>query len=78
VGGTPEVVGDGVNGYLVPPGNPRRLAHRIAGLLGDEEVRLEFGRRGRDRMRSVFTFEAQAAQYVTLFHELGVSRRSRT
>ena len=77
VGGTPEAVEDGVNGLLVPPGDPRALAGRIADLLGDEEARREFGRRGRDRIRSEFTFEAQAAQYAALFHELAGARRAR-
>lgn len=76
VGGTPEVVEDGGTGYLVPPGEPLSLAGRIADLLGDEEIRREFGRRGRDRIRSEFTFEAQAAQYLALFQELVGEERS--
>jgi len=39
VDGTPEVVKDGVNGFLVPPGAVSRLADRLAGLLTDGERR---------------------------------------
>lgn len=35
VGGIPEFVKDGFNGYLVPPENPSRLAQAIEKLLGD-------------------------------------------
>jgi glycosyltransferase involved in cell wall biosynthesis len=67
VGGTPEVVEDGVNGYLVPPGDPAALAARIADALADEGRRREMGRRGRERVREQFTFAVQAAAYQRLF-----------
>ncbi len=39
VGGTPEAVADGVDGYLVPPGDPVALAGRIRDVLGADEER---------------------------------------
>lgn len=69
VGGTPEVVEDGVCGYLVPPGDPTALARRIVdGLRSGPGLAL--GARGRERVRDLFTFEAQAAAYARLFDEL--------
>jgi glycosyltransferase involved in cell wall biosynthesis len=75
VGGTPEVVVDGVNGYLVPAGDPAALARRIRDALEVEERRRAMGQRGRDRIRNEFTFEAQSARYQQLFDELAGSRR---
>jgi glycosyltransferase involved in cell wall biosynthesis/2-polyprenyl-3-methyl-5-hydroxy-6-metoxy-1,4-benzoquinol methylase len=38
VGGIPEVVRDGENGLLVPPGDPRGLADALARLLDDADL----------------------------------------
>jgi glycosyltransferase involved in cell wall biosynthesis len=80
VGGTPEVVEDGVSGYLVSPGEPDRLADRILDVLADEERRLEMGRCGYRRVCADFTFAAQARQYARLLMSLlpGETRQEQT
>lgn len=70
VGGTPEVVQDGVNGYLVPPGEPAMLARRIQDVFASEEKRLAMGRQGKARVTNHFSFAAQSAQYQRLFAEM--------
>ena len=60
VGGTPEAVADGVDGYLVPPGDPTALARRILDLLKSENQRIAMGQRGRERICSEFSFDTQA------------------
>lgn len=37
-GGVPELVHDGIDGLLVPPRDPDRLADRIAEVLRDAEL----------------------------------------
>lgn len=39
VGGVPEIVSDGVNGLLVPPGSPDALAQALRRFLGSPELR---------------------------------------
>ncbi len=47
VGGLPELVTDGVNGLLCPPGDARRLAATLAGLLRDAGLRRSLCEEGR-------------------------------
>lgn len=63
VGGTPEAVVDGVDGCLVPAGDANILARRILEVLRDDDRRREMGRLGRERIRSEFSFETQAARF---------------
>ena len=74
VGGTPEVIEEGVSGFLVPPGDPPALARRILDALGDENRRVAMGRQGRRRVRAKFTVEQQSEQYRELFERLTCGR----
>ena len=70
VGGTPEAVEDGVNGYLVPSGQAAPLADRIARLVADPEQRRAMGASGRQRVKEQFSFQHQAAAYKQLLESL--------
>jgi glycosyltransferase involved in cell wall biosynthesis len=68
VGGIREMVGAGVNGWLVPPQSPRELATAIESLVNSESLRLRMGqsslamgRREHDMLRNNRAiFEAMA------------------
>jgi L-malate glycosyltransferase len=70
VGGTPEIVHDGVTGHLVPAGDPTAMARRIIDLLPNEGLRRSMGRKGRQRVEEQFTFETQSTAYLKLFRRL--------
>jgi len=70
VGGTPEAVADGVNGFLVPPGDAAAIANKVGELLRNPALGQRFGAAGRELMREQFTFSAQAAAYLRLLHTL--------
>lgn len=70
VGGTPEVVEDGVTGHLVPSGDAGALAEKITHLLNNNRLARQFGEAGRQRMIDQFSFQAQAEAYLKLFAEL--------
>jgi glycosyltransferase involved in cell wall biosynthesis len=55
-GGTTDVVEDGINGLLVPPRHPERLAQALSRLLHDEALRTEMGRRGAEVVRQKYNF----------------------
>jgi glycosyltransferase involved in cell wall biosynthesis len=50
VGGIPEVVEDGVTGFLVPPGDPGALGQAIVRLLEDPDRLVTMGNAGRRRV----------------------------
>ncbi|MFO7899862.1 MAG: glycosyltransferase [Planctomycetota bacterium] len=63
VGGNGEAVRDGVNGYLVPHGDPARLARPIIDLLTDEAKREQMGRASLDRCREWFDLDTAVRRY---------------
>jgi glycosyltransferase involved in cell wall biosynthesis len=76
VGGIPEVIEDGVNGYLVSPGQPAQLADRIIEALSSPVRSREIGRDGQRRVLENWTFHSTAPLYERLFRGLLNSCRS--
>ena len=61
IAGVGELVESGINGYLVPPGNPHLLAERIGSLLSDPALRNQFGAAGRVKVAQEFDIQQEAA-----------------
>ncbi|MDP1620115.1 MAG: glycosyltransferase, partial [bacterium] len=55
VGGIPEIISDGENGFLVEPKNSKMLAEKINLLLGNERLKAEFSRSGREIIQAEFS-----------------------
>ena len=70
VGGVPDLVGDGVHGLLVPPGDPDALAATLAMLLRDPERRAALGAAGRERQRREFDFDRMVRRLEQRYEEL--------
>ncbi|MHB1424433.1 MAG: glycosyltransferase, partial [Gemmataceae bacterium] len=70
VGGTPEIIEDGLSGFLVPAGDAETLADRICAALDNADELPDMGRRGRLRMQEKFGFATQAELYHDLFAQL--------
>ncbi|HEY6943727.1 MAG TPA: glycosyltransferase family 4 protein [Candidatus Acidoferrum sp.] len=56
-GGAPELIQDGVTGYLVPHGDPIQLATAIQTLLADPQHAREMGARGRQTVDHEYRFQ---------------------
>jgi len=73
--GAPEVVRDGNCGYLVPPKDTDALAVKVIELLGDPELREEFGAAGRVFASQHFLVEHMVREvnqvYYRFFEKLG-------
>jgi glycosyltransferase involved in cell wall biosynthesis len=79
VGGTPEVVEDGVTGLLVPPRDASALAQAIGSLLADPDRGRSIGHAGRLRVAEQFSLEATVRKTEDLYERLlrGVRERRR-
>jgi glycosyltransferase involved in cell wall biosynthesis len=62
VGGTPEILTDGVSARLVPPGDPTALAAAIAELASSEEIRRRFAAAAHERIATHFTIDRCARE----------------
>ncbi|KPJ69453.1 hypothetical protein AMJ44_03800 [candidate division WOR-1 bacterium DG_54_3] len=69
VGGIPDLVSHGKNGFLVPPKNPREIARYIQILLEHKEKREEMGLTGKE-MTGNFSDEIMVEKIVGLYKEL--------
>jgi phosphatidylinositol alpha-1,6-mannosyltransferase len=58
IGGATDVVEDGINGLLVPPGNAGALVQALSRLLCDESLCRRLGRRGEEIVRQKYQFAA--------------------
>ena len=70
VGGVPEAVEDGTNGYLVPPGDPEALAGRWTELLENAELRQSFGLAGRRLVEERFGLDVMMDKLHRILEEL--------
>lgn len=66
IAGIPELVRDGENGRLVPPGNVAALAAAIRDLLSDPARARAMGRAGQSRVRADHDSATEAARLRTL------------
>ncbi|MDY6896697.1 MAG: glycosyltransferase [Cyanobacteriota bacterium] len=68
IAGISELVEDGINGYLVPPGDSHLLTVRIEQLLKDCELRAKFGTAGRTKVEKDFNIQHEAARLYRLMN----------
>ncbi|HYL61428.1 MAG TPA: glycosyltransferase family 4 protein [Candidatus Methylomirabilis sp.] len=68
-GGAPEVIEDGVTGYLVPHGDAAQLATSIETLLSDPAMAQKMGARGRQRVERDFRFSVFAKSLKRILRE---------
>jgi glycosyltransferase involved in cell wall biosynthesis len=65
VGGLPELVNNGGNGYIVKSGDEKELAQRILQLLEDHETRRRMGSEGSSIIRTNYTWESVARRFMS-------------
>ncbi len=69
-GGSPEIITDGVDGYLVAPDDPSALAARLDDLLRQPELRRVIGHRARERVERVFSLTHMLARTEAVYRSV--------
>ncbi|MEM9097664.1 MAG: glycosyltransferase family 4 protein [Pseudomonadota bacterium] len=60
IAGIPELVHDGMNGFVVPPGDIEALRDRIGKLLKEPETGVRFGKAGREHVAREYNITSEA------------------
>lgn len=70
VGGIPDLIQDGINGFLVRPGQPLELADRIIRLVNDPNLRKAISETNRRLAREQYSVQAMFRQIKQLCESL--------
>ena len=70
VGGVPDIFEDGINGFLVSPGDPPALAQAIERLLDDPDQRQAMGKANRRKALDDFDVPIYVEQLMALYHAI--------
>jgi glycosyltransferase involved in cell wall biosynthesis len=70
IGGTDELIDDGQDGLLVPPGDVKRLVSALRQLLEDQPLRRAFAERARRRVEREFTPAVMTQRVEAIYREL--------
>ena len=70
VSGISELIEEGVNGFLVKPGDHKTFADRINLLLNDKELSVSMGTRGLNTVKESFSEEVIMNEITSLYDEI--------
>lgn len=66
----PEVIEDGVNGFLISPGDVNDLADKMARLINDNSLRKEFSNAAYEKIKSTFSLDTNMMKLKSLLRDL--------
>ena len=76
VGGIPEMIEDGYNGFLVPPKNVEALVEKSVCLLRDNQLRKQFSLNALRKVQE-FSWKKNIDKYICLFESLTTNYKVR-
>jgi glycosyltransferase involved in cell wall biosynthesis len=74
VGGVPDLVEDGVTGFLVQPNDAHSLAQQLKRLLLDSTLRQRMGQAGIDKMRREFSVGTMLTRMTKVYEDAMVAK----
>jgi glycosyltransferase involved in cell wall biosynthesis len=70
IGGVPEIVKDGYNGYLFDPWNSKELSEKICKVLEAPDVAFELGSRAHETAAEKYSWSIVGEKIVNIYEEL--------
>ena len=78
VGGTRELIEDGISGLLVEPRNPVQIADSVCRVLSDPKFAQELGLAGAHRMRESFSLDVCVEAHMRIYRSVIAERTLQT
>ena len=78
VGAIPEIVDDGITGFIVPPKNPEALADAIIKLLNDEKLRKQMGENAYKKLKKDLSWDKIAEKTIGVYKKAIDDRSTNT
>jgi glycosyltransferase involved in cell wall biosynthesis len=74
VGGNPEAITDGENGFLVPVEDDAAAAERLLYLLRDPQLGVKIGENGRNSVQTRFSADVMIQKLIDVYRDLLAER----
>jgi glycosyltransferase involved in cell wall biosynthesis len=69
-GGIPEIVRDGINGYLIPPSDVQSIADAVVKVLADRDLAMKMGEKGRQIVARDFSIGSMVRGNLEVYRSL--------
>ncbi|MGB9677780.1 MAG: glycosyltransferase [Candidatus Ratteibacteria bacterium] len=69
VGDVPYIIENGIDGFIVKPGDYKKMAERIINLIENKDLREEMGQRAREKIKKWYSFEEMVKSYASIYLE---------
>lgn len=70
IGGIPEMINDGIDGYLFESGNVKDLKQKILNIAENDENALQMGKTARKKVEENYTIEAHCKALLIIYNNL--------
>ena len=70
MGGMPEIIQDGIDGYVIPVKDFEELASGIISLLADDKLKKRLGRTGRQIVQTHYTKEIMTDNHLAIYQDI--------
>lgn len=70
VGGIPEIIENGYNGYLVDAGNPEAIANAVCKIISSENEMVKIIRRNKEKIEKMFDVKIMIKKYEEFYEKM--------